>query len=287
MGIVLKKNNGITLIELLVALIISGILIAALYRTFIGQQKTYTVQEQVADMQQNARVAINKMMREIRMAGFGGVGDVLSAGGVNGFTNRITLPAALPYNNSITILGGFDQVSTLAADAAEGQTLVTLANATNRFDGAANGFISIGGTESNTVVGRAGAVLTLGSPLKLTHRITDPLGNPVIVPIFKIEAITYICGVSDGKPVLQRNENTGGGAQPLADNIENLQFEYLDGNGNLLALPIANPDAIRMIRITVTARTAMNDPDYKGGAGGFRRRIISSNIQVRNMGLTP
>ena len=49
----LRKNKGITLIELLVALVISGILVGGIYRTFIGQQKTYTVQERVVDMQQN------------------------------------------------------------------------------------------------------------------------------------------------------------------------------------------------------------------------------------------
>ena len=68
---IIKKDNGLTLIELLIALVVSGILIAALYRTVINQQKTYTVQEQVAETQQNLRVAIDQMTREIRMAGYG------------------------------------------------------------------------------------------------------------------------------------------------------------------------------------------------------------------------
>lgn len=276
----LKNKNGVTLIELLIALVISALLIAALYRTFIGQQKTYVVQEQVVDTQQNVRVAINKMMRDIRMAGFGGVGDVLSqVGGVNGFTDVIA-----PNANSITIVGGFRQVSTLAAEAAGGQSQVTLASAADasQFDGAAHRFISIGGTESNIVSSRAGATLTLSNPLKLTQKITDKLGNPVSVPIFKIQAITYLCGVSDGKPVLQRNENTGGGPQPLAENIENIQFEYFDANGALTV----NPANIRMVRATVTARTDRSDPDFKSG-DGVRRRTIASNIYVRNMGLSP
>ena len=275
----LKNKNGVTLIELLIALVISALLIAALYRTFIGQQKTYIVQEQVVDTQQNVRVAINKMMRDIRMAGFGGVGDVLG-GGVNGPTEVITSP---PSNNSITIVGGFKQVSTLAAEAAGGQSQVTLASAADasQFDGAAHRFISIGGTESNIVSSRAGATLTLSNPLKITHKITDQLGNPVSVPIFKIQAITYLCGVSDGKPVLQRNENTGGGPQPLAENIENIQFEYFDANGALTV----NPANIRMVRATVTARTDRLDPDLKIG-DGFRRRTIASNIYVRNMGIS-
>src|SRR4030042_5375155 len=74
---IFKENRGLTLLELLVALAISALLIAALYRTFIGQQKTYTVQEQVVDMRQNVRGAVSNMMRELRATGFGSVDMVL------------------------------------------------------------------------------------------------------------------------------------------------------------------------------------------------------------------
>jgi len=67
---VFKKNNGLTLIELLVALVLSSVLVAALYRTFIGQQRSYTVQDQAADMQQNVRMAIDMIARYVRMAGY-------------------------------------------------------------------------------------------------------------------------------------------------------------------------------------------------------------------------
>jgi type IV pilus assembly protein PilW len=70
MGRILFRNKGFTLIELLVALVISSILVAALYRTFIRQQKTYTIQDQVADMQQNARAAMDIITRHVRMAGY-------------------------------------------------------------------------------------------------------------------------------------------------------------------------------------------------------------------------
>ena len=274
-----SKNKGVTLIELLIALVISSILIAALYRTFIGQQKTYIVQGQVVDMQQNVRVAINKMMREIRMAGFGSVGDVLSQiGGVNGFTDVIT-----PNDDSITIVGGFRQISALAADAAGGQNKITLANATeaSEFDGAIHHYLSVGGLESNTVQSRTGADLTLDKPLKVTY--------PVGTPVFKIHAIAYGIRNDGGVLVLFRDlySNTGSSKrETVAENIENVQFEYFDADGNLLALPIADPGIIRMIRVTVRARTNMVDPDFKGG-DGYRRRTIASNIQIRNMGIFP
>jgi prepilin-type N-terminal cleavage/methylation domain-containing protein len=270
----LKTNKGVTLIELLIALVMSSLLIAALYQVFIGQQKIYTVQEQVVDVQQNVRVAINRMMSEIRMAGFGNIENVLDlVGGVNGFNQVIT-----PAPNKITIVGGFKQIrrdngSPILISSVSGNT-IKLNYATDEFDGSAHRFISIGGIESSTVLQRDGRVLTLGSNLKLNH--------PENTPIFKIQAITYTTGLSNNIPVLKRNENTRGGAQPLADNIENIQFEYFDAQGK----PTANPEKIRMVKVTVTARTDRLDPQFKGG-DGYRRRQIASNIYIRNMGLSP
>ena len=70
MGRILFRNKGFTIIELLIVLVISSILVAGLYKTFITQQKTYTVQDQVADMQQNVRVAMDIITRHVRMAGY-------------------------------------------------------------------------------------------------------------------------------------------------------------------------------------------------------------------------
>jgi prepilin-type N-terminal cleavage/methylation domain-containing protein len=62
--------KGVTLIELLVALVISGIIVAAIYRLFVAQTRSYTVQDQVAEVQQNVRNAVELLVRDIRMAGF-------------------------------------------------------------------------------------------------------------------------------------------------------------------------------------------------------------------------
>jgi len=66
----MTNKKGITLIELLVALVICGILIGGIYRVFIAQTKAYTVQDQVAEVQQNIRSATEIMVRDLRMAGF-------------------------------------------------------------------------------------------------------------------------------------------------------------------------------------------------------------------------
>jgi prepilin-type N-terminal cleavage/methylation domain-containing protein len=64
------QKKGVTLIELLVALTILGIVIGAVYRLFIAQTKAYTVQDQVAEVQQNVRGAMEILLRDLRMTGF-------------------------------------------------------------------------------------------------------------------------------------------------------------------------------------------------------------------------
>lgn len=63
-------ERGITLIELLVALTIFGTMIGAIYRVFIAQARAYAVQDQVVEVQQDIRGAMELMLRDLRMAGF-------------------------------------------------------------------------------------------------------------------------------------------------------------------------------------------------------------------------
>lgn len=280
MNSLLKKENGLTLIELMVALIISGILIAGLYRTLIGQQKTYTIQEQVVDMQQNVRVAINRMMAEIRMAGFGNVSMVLPVTFPTGTFNNV-LNLNTPAAGSLTFVSAVGGTSTLTVEGSIGQNQIVVSTLTDDkgnplFDTGDRKYISIGGLESHVItsINNGTKTITLNSPLTFYHTIGTPL--------FTVMALTYQVALLNGTPTLLRNENMGGGAQPLSDNIENLQFTYLDADGNVTATPAD----IRVITVSLTARTERQDPDLENG-DGFRRRQIASNIHLRNMGLVP
>ena len=64
------NKKGVTLIELLVALVIAAITIAGIYRVFISQTKTYAVQDQVMEVQQSVRGAMEILLRDLRMTGF-------------------------------------------------------------------------------------------------------------------------------------------------------------------------------------------------------------------------
>ncbi len=64
------NGKGLTLIELLVGLVICSFVVAGIYRLFVAQGKAYTVQDQVVEVQQNIRTAMEAMLRDLRMTGF-------------------------------------------------------------------------------------------------------------------------------------------------------------------------------------------------------------------------
>jgi len=66
----MNNERGVTLVELLVALVIAAITLAGVYRVFISQTRSYAVQDQVVEVQQSVRSAMDIILRDLRMAGF-------------------------------------------------------------------------------------------------------------------------------------------------------------------------------------------------------------------------
>jgi type IV pilus assembly protein PilW len=82
------QAQGFTIIELLLAIAIAGIVMAGFYSIYMSQQSSYLRQEEIAAMNQNIRSALFHMGREIRMAGLDPTGTA-NAGIVENLPNRI------------------------------------------------------------------------------------------------------------------------------------------------------------------------------------------------------
>ena len=65
-----NRAQGFTLIEVLVALAIAGIVLSAIYAIFVSQSKTYSTQDQLVELQQSLRYSMSFMEREIRQTGY-------------------------------------------------------------------------------------------------------------------------------------------------------------------------------------------------------------------------
>ncbi len=167
-------QRGLTLVELMVAMAISFIVVGAVYRTFTSQQRTYTIQDQVAEAQQSARVAMNILMRDLRMAGYGKpAGDVTINGKTYSHSIGVGQDPVEEDSDVITLVGCFGSPKgylTKTADKDDGQ--ITVRSAGNKlsaiFDSARSNYIFIGGVEKLRVTDAPGSedgILTLNGSL--------------------------------------------------------------------------------------------------------------------------
>ena len=75
-----QNTQGFTLVELLVALALSLVVLSSISSAFISQRKTYHAQEQITEMIQGARAAMEMITREVKMGGFNPTGATTMVG---------------------------------------------------------------------------------------------------------------------------------------------------------------------------------------------------------------
>ena len=102
-------------------------------------------------------------------------------------------------------------------------------------------------------------------------------------PSGSYEHITY--SYDSANKMIRRNTNTGGGNQPFAENIQSISFSYWNADDPPKEVTsVADQDEIRMIKITIVAKTAKPDPDYSANSG-YRTYTLTSLLTPRNLAL--
>src|SRR3990172_12930451 len=72
-----KSQQGLSLVELMVAISVGLILLAGVLQIFISSKQTYRVNDALARLQENGRYAMYLLSKDIRMAGFTGCGSAI------------------------------------------------------------------------------------------------------------------------------------------------------------------------------------------------------------------
>ncbi len=113
------RASGFTLMELLVSMSIGMVVLAALAKTFTVQSRQNTAEEQVAQMQGNARAALDLMVREIQMAKYNPAGTAFSSAyGVTYSASQLEVKADMDGNGTISTSSGSVEDIIYARDAA-------------------------------------------------------------------------------------------------------------------------------------------------------------------------
>ena len=247
-----RQEAGITLVELMIALFISGLVMAALVTIYNAQSKAYSKHDDIADIQQNLRGALTILPKEIRLAGC----DPEETGGP-----RILVAKSNELQFTLDVRG-----NAANANSADGDTNDTDEN------------IAYTLTARNTTTNNTVAADTNSDGIIDSGGANWNWGNTIT-------------------PSLGRQTGGAGGFQPLADNVEAIEFNYILADGSVTLVP-SNLNDIRAVQVSLLARTTNATPDFVHNAtyttasgaiwtppqDNFRRRLVLTTIHCRNLG---
>lgn len=102
-----RESRGLTLVELMVAIVMGLVLLAGVATVFVANKQTYRIQDGLARDQENGRFALMIMTRDIRMAGYSGCGSAAPSLLADTVCDGTTYP--LSFGNAVE---GFDGTGT-------------------------------------------------------------------------------------------------------------------------------------------------------------------------------
>ena len=256
-----RSIRGLSLIELMIALLIGSILMIGVVQVFAASRTAYQLSEGMSRVQENGRFALDYLQRDIRMAGhFGCVNDQARSQIPGGLVSHITANGPTDFCFSVR---GYDNVTppgiTLSPVRVAGTDAIVLrylagdgVPVTAIDPGARTIDIAPARWDSLTVAGTPTPVLfgigdcTYADVFEATAtnatagRVTAPAtvdlgrysvntdGGPAM--LFRGEALVYYIGLgAGGQPSLWRariNANGTTASEELVEGIENLQFRY-------------------------------------------------------------
>jgi type IV pilus assembly protein PilW len=310
------SEAGFTLVEMMAAFVILFIAMSAAYATFEFQHASFTVQNRVAETQQNLRSALEVLGRDIMLAGYGipaavnlppgllpsGDNTIRTIDPLNSTTaaDQIVLlytydmDANLPPTTLSTGMGAYTDTIRVASTngfAIGDYIIVSNGTSADLFQ------ITAAITDNTTLPHNALGVNAAASHAAFPGYLAGATVSKARFVRYFIDTIT-----DPVHPTLMLDKMVAGvQPQPLADDIEDMQFQYgLDTNGDFIVdtTAVNAPTAsqipqIRQIRVMLSARARMSDRKWgdvrpamgdraAGAADNYRRRTIDVAIDLRN-----
>jgi type IV pilus assembly protein PilW len=318
----IKAQSGFTLVEIMVAMVLSLVLGIAIVTVFVNNSHSFSQDDNVLRMQDDARYALQQLAFDLSMAGHYAellspaavtpdasltVGLDCGPAGVTNWAYRTLQPgtgeslSVIALDNVASAQVVADHSCFLAGEVAPGTDVVSI----KRVAGAEAAVLRDGAVylRTNGTVG-----LLYRQPLTAAPAVPVPLPRTeweYRPAIYYIRQYAYVLG--DGIPTLCRKVLGGPGPSMLteciATGIENLQIEYgidTSNNGNpnvyLSAPTLSDLQNVVSARIHLLARTTDidvrhtnektfsigNAPDYTPN-DSFHRRVYSTTVAIQNI----
>lgn len=267
-----SRASGFTIVEILIALFMASIVIAAAFELFITQHNQLLVQEDVSEIQANARAAAVLLAEEIRKTGYRLPSIVTHMEATNSDPDTLVIKYAKPMLAGVALeqpmLDEYDVLNCNGVSL-HGLEPGDWAYIYDEDNGVGEPFIA---TEIDYQTNCLAHAL---SPLERTY----PAGSK----IFAVERCSFYIDRSERAHPNLMMQKLGQPPEIFAENIEDLDFIYYLEDGTSTGVMV-NPNMVRMIGIHVVARSFR--PDLNSPNGEYRTRDFTLKVKLRNFGLS-
>jgi type IV pilus assembly protein PilW len=272
------RMAGLSLIELMIAMVLGLIVMGAAFAVFMSNQSTFGANEGLNRMQENARVAFELMSRDIRAAGGSACSNmsVVESAGAESVAFRDT--PVTGDANSLTVVSGDDtayrvldstassvkldpaQFTNDATEAFRPGDMLLLCNARKTF------LVTADTVTADTVTYSA-----LPGDYDPTD---DEYAPPAAVVLARFRDVRWSVGANGRGGSSLWVSRSGGADEEVAEGISALQFEYLEAGGTTYtAAP--NWGNVVAVRINMTLQGANVD-------GQALTRTASNVVSLRS-----
>ncbi len=292
-----QGEHGFSLIELLMVVAMLGIVMGAMYSIYTSHQRNAYTSDETVEVQQNLRIAMDSISRDIRIAGFllptgntpissGTTSSTIfiSSGCPSGIITRIT-PSPSPQTG-LASSNTFTVDNDGSASAFSNGDYVRIIHPVDKTEpGGTDRIYQVSGNPVNSItlnmvvgLSTAGVLFNTGDVICKVSSAATP-APPITIEYF----LGNGGACPTGQMCLLKTDETG--TNVIAQNIANngLQFQYLLDKyplPNETNTPAATDlSSIRAVRVTITGQTAKTVA-LSGNVP--KQRQMETLIQIRN-----
>lgn len=262
-----KYSQGLSIIEIMVALMISSILMAGVYTIFSNSKKTYLLQGEMAELNDNARFIMDEFKHVISKSGYAGCQGSYINPFLNSQDNQtiqgVPNSTAFPTSDILDINNFFEPLNVKEPNIqlTNPITLDTNSLVPNQGDEIFIGNCNFA-PESHTVSTLTPAPTPWDNPIIDVGSLNQTYNPPY--DIYRQNRLIYqVEALSSGRFRLLKCINNNTNCNPLIEGVQNMQIRYgIDTDGN--RIPDQYVDANTMIslannvislRVTLLMRT--------------------------------
>lgn len=271
----LKPRSGFTLSEVMVALVLTGVIGAAVTGVFVSQSEFFDAQEKAGSARAVSRGAVNMLMSELRMVENGN--GVVTA-------NDSMLQLRVPYRMGVACFdnGTGVWVSFLPADP---YATADATYAGYAYRDAAGAYTYMDGGTAPAPVGGGVAAQCAGQSMQVIGtemRVHPTVDVPIGTPIFLYQLVTYRFRPSTAVPGmigLFRQIGAGTVEELVAPFDTTAQFQYYVSDA---ATPTVAPDPAAYSTITGVHFTLDGRSERTPATGSARTVPFETSVFFRN-----